>query len=349
MDRYALYRFTFPDAKCMQMNCFKEELVKVPASTIDKNLWLDRLFGGKKTDVRIQSVKKHATADKYPCTVLAHEDRVVWLRMENEKSMRLYVKSHSLTSDPDPIEPQDMPTNPFSYIFIDCREGKNMIAVMKNSDAWRSTDVEAKLLETSLNWMMEELGYEFGISIKPETMPKDFWDYNRGLIKKKNQRVRKMTIYFSNGTIDPQVEEVINRTPFLKRLFKETWEAHSGKLELQDPFGQKIVDGRKRDIKNIIEIITSNATDSGFGLSLAYDNGMEVTCGKDIRLEFPMKEDVLDMLFHKDLFGEYKVNHWLDQAVAYIKTQKDETTVDTKRKRKAPKHVSDTTTTLSFL
>ena len=110
MDRYALYNFAFPDAKCMQTNCFKEELVKVPASTTDKNLWLDRLFGGKKTDVRIQNVKKHATADKYPCTVLAHEDRVVWLRMENEKSMRLYVKSHSLTSDPDPIEPQDMPT-----------------------------------------------------------------------------------------------------------------------------------------------------------------------------------------------------------------------------------------------
>ncbi len=349
MDRYALYTYTFPDADSIQLNCFKENLVKVPASTTDKNLWLDRLFGGKKSDVRIQSVKGGKGADKYPCTVLAHEDRVVWLRMENEKSMRIYVKSHSQTSDPDPIEPKDMPTNPFSYIFIDCREGKNMIAIRKDSDAWRSTDVEAKLLEESLNRMMGDLGYDFGISIKPETMPKDFWDYNRRLIKQQKQKVKKMTIYFTNGTIDPKVEDVISKTPFLKRLLKETWEAHSGKIELQDPFGQRIVDGRKRDIKNIIELITSNATDSGFGLSLAYSNGMEVTCGKDIRLEYPMKEDMLDMLFHKNLFGEYKVNTWLDQAVAYIKIQKDEKTVDSRRKRKAPKHVSDTSATLSFL
>ena len=348
MDRYALYKYTFRDAEFTQKNCFREELVKVPASTIDKNLWLDRLFGGKKANVRIQSVKKHATADKYPCTVLAHEDRVVWLRLENEKSMRIYVKSSSHTSDPDPIEPKDMPTNPFSYIFIDCREGKNMIAIRKDSDAWRSTDVEARLLEVSLNKQMEDLGYEFGISITPETMPKDFWNYNQTLIKKRKQRVKKMTIYFNNGTLDPHVEDVINRTPYLKRLLKETWDAQSGKIELHDPFGQRIFDRRKHDIKNIIELITSNVTDTGFGLSLAYENGLEVTCGKDIRLEYPMKADMLDLLFTQNLFGESKVSVWLDQAVKYIKVQRDETTTNSPRTRKAPKHVPDTSASLEL-
>lgn len=351
MDIYALYTYTFKDAETVQYNLpYPEEQVKVPASTADKNLWLDRLFGGKKADVRIQNVKKNGKgADKYPCTVLAHKERVVWLRMENEKSQRIYVKSQSMTSEPDPIEAKDMPTNPFSYIFIDCREEKDMIAIRKDSDAWRSTDVEAKLLEVSLNKMMGDLGYGFCISISPVTMPKDFWSYNRQLIKKQNRKVKKMTIYFTSGTIDPDVEDAINKTPFLKRLLKEVWSASSGKVELQNPFGRDIVDGRKHDIKRIIELITSNAKDSGFGLSLAYDNGLEVTCGKDVCLSYPMRDDMLDMLFSKNLFGEYKVNTWLDQAVEYIKVQKDEKNVDSRRKRKTPKHASDTSLALDFL
>ena len=346
MAQYALYTYSYTEADYIQTDCFRE---KVPFSTEDKNMWFDRLFGDRKDDVRIQKQKNgRVGVDKYPCTVLAHKDRVVWLRMENEKSMRLYVKSHSQTADPDPIEQQNIPTNPFSYIFIDCREGKNMIAIMKNNDAWRSTDVEAKLLEVSLNWKMKEVGYGFNLEVKPETIPKDYWNYNRQLIKKEKKRVKKMVIYFTGGTLDSKVEEIIDRTPYLKRLLRELWGASSGKVELNDPFGREIVDGRKRDIKNIIEIITSNMTDSGFGLSLAYEGGMEVTCGKDVRLEYPMKEDVVDMLFRKDLFGTYGVNHWLDQAGAYIKVQKDETTTDTRRKRKAPKHVRDTSLAIDF-
>ena len=350
MDRYSLYTYSFHEREHIQLNCFRDGHVKVPFSTEDKNLWIDRLFGGKKADVRIQSLKKGGKgADKYPCTVLAHEERVVWLRMENEKIMRIYVKKQSMTSEPDPIDQQEWPTNPFSFVFIDCRKGKNLIAIRKDSDAWLSTDVEAKLLEESLNRMMEDLEYGFGISIQPETMSKDYWDYNQTLIKKNHKRVKKMTIYFKNGTIDPNIEDIFNRTPFLRRLLKETWSAQGGKIELNNPLGSEIVDRRKHDIYNIIKIITSNVSDPGFGLSLLYDDGMELTCGKDIRLEYPMNADMLDMLFSKDLFGEHKVSVWLDQAVEYIKKQKNETTAKTTRKRKTPKHLSETSATLNFL
>lgn len=197
--------------------------------------------------------------------------------------------------------------------------------------------------------MMEDLEYGFGISIQPETMSKDYWDYNQTLIKKNHKRVKKMTIYFKNGTIDPNIEDIFNRTPFLRRLLKETWSAQGGKIELNNPLGSEIVDRRKHDIYNIIKIITSNVSDPGFGLSLLYDDGMELTCGKDIRLEYPMNADMLDMLFSKDLFGEHKVSVWLDQAVEYIKKQKNETTAKTTRKRKTPKHLSETSATLNFL
>ena len=119
---------------------------------------------------------------------------------------------------------------------------------MKANDAWRNPDVEATLLQESLNLMMQSLGYGFGIVIEPVTVKKDYWDYNRQLILKDKRRVKKITIYFGNGTLDPRVLEYINQTPILKRLLKEMWEAKRGKLELEDPSGRSIFDKRKRDI-----------------------------------------------------------------------------------------------------
>lgn len=352
MDNYALYTFSFCPVQAVQINLFIPQDVKVDMTTKDKNLWLDRIFGGRNTDVRIQRMKKRNDgADKFPCKVLDHGGRVVWLRLENEKIRRMWVKRQSNTpQDPDPISQEYIAENPYSYIFLDCREGKNLIAIMKSNDAWRNTDVEAMLLQESLNLLMQSLGYGFGIKIEPITVKKDYWDYNRQLILKDKLRVKKLTIYFGAGTLDPRILEYINQTPILKRLLKEMWEARRGKLELEDPSGHSIFDKRKRDIKNIIELITSNMTSDAFGLSLAYaDGGPEVVCGKDVRLMFPMEADTFSMLFSQNLFGEYQINNWLDGAVEYVKNQIDEAPAKAKRNRKAPRHVQDTPSVFDLL
>jgi len=351
MDSYALYTYTYCPAEAVQGDFFISQDVKIDMSTEDKNLWLDRLFGKRNADVRIQRIKKRgAGADKFPCKVLAHGGRVVWLRLENEKIRRMWVKHQSNTPhDPDPISQEYIAENPFTYIFLDCREGKNLIAIMKENDAWRNTDVAAKLVEESLNLLMQDVAYGFGIKIDPETVTKDYWEYNRRLILKDKLRVKKMTIYFGAGTLDPRVIDYINQTPILKRLQKEMWEAKRGKLELEEPFGPRIVDKRKRDFKNIIGLIGSNLTSDAFGLSIAYDDGQELVCGRDVRLMFPMKTDTFSMLFSQNLFGEYKINDWLDGAVEYINKQKDGTLAETNRKRKDPKHVQDTSAQLSLL
>ena len=352
MDIYALYTYSYCPVQTVQTDLFIPQDIKVDMTTEDKNLWLDRIFGGRNTDVRIQRKNKRgAGADKFPCKVLDHGGRVVWLRLENEKIRRMWMKHQSSTPhDPDPISQEPIAENPFSYIFLDCREGKNLIAIMKANDAWRNPDVEAALLQESLNLMMQSLGYGFGIVIEPVTVKKDYWDYNRQLILKDKRRVKKITIYFGNGTLDPRVLEYINQTPILKRLLKEMWEAKRGKLELEDPSGRSIFDKRKRDIKNIIELITSNMTSDAFGLSLVYaDGGPEVVCGKDVRLMFPMKADTFSMLFSQNLFGEYHINDWLDGAVEYIKKQKDGTPVETTRKKKAARHIQDSSSLFDLL
>lgn len=351
MDSYGLYTYDFCPVSSVQGNLFSSKDVKIDMSTKDKNLWLDHLFGDRNTEVRIRHMRKNGEgADKYPCKVLAHGGRVVWLRLENEKMRSLWIKRKSISpSEPETISKEDVAENPYSHIFLDCREGKNLIAIMKETDAWRNTDVAAHLLQESLNMWMSDSGYGFGIEIRPVTVSKDFWDYNRDLILKKKRKVKKMTIYFGAGTMDPQVQEYIQQTPILKRLLKEMWNAKSGKLELNDPLGSSIVDQRKRDLRNIINLIGSNLTSDAFGVSLAYDNGEEIVCGKEVKLMYTMKNDTFTMLFSENLFGEYKINEWLDKAVDYIKEQKDGTIVETKRNRKPAKHVQDTSATLDLL
>ena len=351
MDIYALYTYEFCPVDAVQYDFFIPQNTKIDMSTKDKNLWLDRLFGDRNTDVKIQRIKKRsAVAETFPCKVLAHgSGRVVWLRLENEKIRHMWLKHQSsMPHEPDVISKENVAENPFSHIFMDFREGKNLIAIMKENDAWRNTDVAAQLLQDSLNMLMQGHGYGFGIKIKPVTVTKDFWDYNRQLILKDKLKVRKMTIYFGTGTLDPRVMEFINKTPILKHLLKEVWEAKRGKLELDNPLGSRIVDKRKHDIQNIIEMIGSNLTSEAFGLSLAYENGQEVVCGKDVRLMFPMKADTFSMLFSQNLFGEYNINKWLDNAVEFINKQKNGTTAEIKRKRKAPKHVQDASATLDL-
>ena len=351
MDSYALYNFTYCPVEAIQGDLFISQDVKVDMSTEDKNLWLDRIFGDRNADVRIQRIKKNGEgAEKFPCKVLAHgTGRVVWLRLENEKIRRIWVKHHSNTPyDPDPISQEDIADTPFSHIFLDLREGKNLIAIMKENDAWRNTDVAAKILQESLNLLLQDAGYGFGIMIQPVTVPKDYWDYNRQLVLKEKRRLKKMTIYFGAGTLDPRVMEYINQSPLLKRLQKEMFEAKRGKLELDYPSGSRVLDKRKRDIKKIIELIGSNITSDTFGISLAYENGQELICGKDVKLTYPMKADMFSMLFAKNLFGEYRINDWLDGAIEYIKKEKDGTPVETKRKKKTARHVQETSATLDL-
>lgn len=349
MDTYALYYYFFEDADTIQGDFTVSEVVEKPDPSLDRKIWLDRLFGERKADVRIQRLKKNNDADKYPCKVLEHQDKVVWLRLENKKAVSVFVKKHGI-DEIDPIYREDRDSYPYSFVFIDCREGKNMIAIKKEPAAWRKPDTVALLLQESLNAMMESYGYGFRIRIKPETLPRDFFEYNRNLIKKKHLKVRKMIIKFRSGSIDPEVEAKIKRSPILDRLLKEMWLAPSGELILNNPEGRRIVDNRLVDIKRIIQLILYLGPHSGFGLSIAYDEGIEISCGEEVRICYDMEANTLKMLFDQgqDLFGEYEINKWLDRAADYIKNMKDEETAGSPRKRKAPKHVQDTSLDLDF-
>lgn len=351
MDVYALYSYTLEPATCIQGNFYENEQVKQPNPSEDRNEDFDKLFGEKKDEIFIPKKRKkinNVGEDHYPCTVILHTGRVVWLRMENQKTQSRYVKTISQTSEPDAIEKVPELTVPYHYIFIDCRKGQNLIAIRKNSDAWRNTDTVARLLAESLNDRLFNKGYGFQIKITPVTLHKDLWDYNQERLTIQGKSIKKMTIFMLNGQLSSKVIDIINRTPNLRALRELCYKGSGAKLIVSDPNGEEILKDKTRDLQNIITIITSNILNPNFGLSLSYNDGVEVSCGKDIQLEYAMEADLL--MVAGGVFGEeFNLFTWLDDISKYIKTQTDGEATDTKGKKKDPKHLQDTSAALDML
>ena len=120
-----------------------------------------------------------------------------------------------------------------------------------------------------------------------------------------------------------------------------------GKIEYNDPLGEKVFTERSKDLKGIIEVIGSSLTDPGFGLSLVYEDGLEVSCGKDMRLDFGMDTETEINLFVDDIFGR-KVELWLDKAKKHIEEYKHEQIVEPRRERKRAKGIQNPSAVLDF-
>jgi hypothetical protein len=323
MDKYAIY--TYEPRKATIEADWTQENQNLSIDIKDAQRILERLFGDTKTEFRVQKNGRDG-ADHYPCTVLAHDNHVVLLRLENEKKVPIYQKTQQSPDQVARIDKRDIPSFPNCFILLDFRPNKNMIAIQVDSDAWRSTDTVRALLQESINLNLESLSVGLAVEVKSKMQTQEFWNYSKKRIKTDRRSVKKMTIYFDKGKIDPQMEARINRSPYMKRLLKELWGGTSGEITINDPVGDRIIDRRKHDIENIVTLITSDINNKNFGLKLTFDDGISYTCGKSVRAELPMDSDSYLLKFQmksKNLMNEYDVEYWLDQAVELTKDYED--------------------------
>ncbi|MBQ8464331.1 MAG: hypothetical protein IJ544_09495 [Prevotella sp.] len=340
MDKYAIYNYE-PKLVAMERDWTIGEQDGA-VGLKDAQTVLERLFGETTAEFRVQKNGRDG-ADRYPCTVLAHDDHVVLLRLENEKKVPYYEKSRPRPDQVARIEKREQPSFPNCYILLDFRPGRNMIAIQVDRDAWRSTDVVRNLLQESINLNLESLSAGLAVEVKSKMQTLEFWDYSRQRIKTHKRSVKKMTIYFDTGKISPQAEAIVKRSPYLKRLLKELWGGKSGEVTINDPIGDRIIDRRKHDIENIVTLITSDMVGKNFGLRLTFDDNISYTCGKGVRAELPMdSEDYLAkfQMKSKNLMDEYDIEYWLDQAVELTKDFSDEETVTAKPDAKAKKQIA---------
>ena len=310
--------------------------------------WLYRLFGKIRTLFPIPKSEDDGSK-KYTCEVYGNDHRIVALRLFNIKAQG-YWKLVEKPNDPMGELVKDfLDSTPCTYVIIDCRKGQNTIAVKVETDAWRSTDKVCELVENSINHHLESYGRGFRIKLYTKMQSHDFLDYSSRRIKKDGRTIKKMTIRFRTGQLNPEIEALVKNSMYLKGLFERInkYEGASGELTLNKPMGAKLIDRRRHDIETMIALISSDP--QGYGMDWTFDDNVMLRYGKDSIYETPMDPEGSLELFHLgrkaepavqlDMFSEaqdrvtskYLLEGWLDKVAEETKKMKDAETVKPKR------------------
>ena len=311
---------------------------------------LYQLFGRTGTLFPVQK-GEGLSAKKYTCEVYGNDHRIVALRLLNiiEQS---YWKLVENPNDPmGKLVKELLESTPCTYVIIDCRKGRNAIAVKVETEAWRKTDTVCELMEESINRHLKSLGRGFRIKLYTKLQSRDFLDYSNSRIKKEGRTIKEVTIRFRTGLLNPIIESTVKNSPYLKGLFDriDKYNGASGELTLNKPFGRKLIDRRKHDIENFITLIESDPM--GYSMDWTFDDNVTLHYGKDSIYQPPMDPVGSLELFHLgrkaekavqlDMFCEgqerdsnkYLLEGWLDKVAEETKKMKDAETVKPKRGR----------------
>lgn len=345
---YAIYSYKF-----VETNDEGDWTQGEQVTTIDLDAAQDRfyhLFGPTQTLFRVQKDESDG-AKKYTCEVYGNDHRIVALRLLNIKEQS-YWKLVKNPNDPMGELIKDFyESTPCTYVIIDCRKGQNTIAVKVETEAWRNTDTVCELMEKSINRHLESYGRGFRIKLYTKLESHDFLNYSSKRIKKDGRTIKKMTIRFRTGELNPIIEGLVKSSPYLKGLFERInkYEGASGELTLNKPMGSKLIDRRRHDIETMISLIASDP--QGYGMDWTFDDNVTLHYGKDSIYQPPMDPEGSLELFHLerkaepavqlDMFSErqetdsnkYLLEGWLDKVAEETKKMKDAETVKPKRGR----------------
>lgn len=352
---YAIYSYKFVETNDEADWTQGEQLVVSDMEAAQD--WLYRLFGKTQTLFPVQKGEGES-AKKYTCEVYGNDHRIVALRLLNIKEQS-YWKLVRNPNDPMGELIKDFyESTPCTYVIIDCRKGQNKIAVKVETDAWRSTDTVCELMEQSINHHLESYGRGFRIKLYTKLQNQDFLDYSSRRIKKDGRTIKKMTIRFRTGQLNPVIEALVKNSKYLKGLFERInkYEGASGELTLNKPMGAKLIDRRRHDIETMIALITSDP--QGYGMDWTFDDNVTLRYGKDSIFETPMDPVGSLELFHSgrkaepavqlNLFNneqeadpnKYLLEGWLDKVSEETKKMRDAETVKPKRSRSNRRKVS---------
>ena len=310
--------------------------------------WFYKLFGKTRT---LFPVQKGEGSKKYTCEVYGNDHRIVALRLLNIKEQS-YWKLVENPNDPmGKLVKELLESTPCTYVIIDCRKGQNIIAVKVETDAWRNTDTVCELMERSINRLLESYGRGFRIKLYTKLESHEFLNYSNRRIKKEGRTIKKMTIRFRTGQLNPIIEGLVKNSRYLKGLFDriDKYDGSSGELILNQPMGSKLIDRRRHDIENFITLIASDP--KGYSMDWTFDDNMTLHYGKDSIYEPAMNPEGSLELFHLERkaepavqldmfkeaqgtdFNKYLLEGWLDKVAEETKKMKDAETVKPKRNR----------------
>jgi len=348
-NNYAIYSYKFVESNDEGDWTQSEQVTMADMDAAQD--WLYRLFGKTRTLFPVQKGEGES-AKKYTCEVYGNDHRIVALRLLNIKEQS-YWKLVEKPDDPmGKLVKELLESTPCTYVIIDCRKGQNIIAVKVETEAWRNTDTVCELMERSINRHLESFTRGFRIKLYTKLESHDFLNYSSRRIKKDGRTLKKMTIRFRTGKLNPKIESLVKNSRYLKGLFEriDKYDGSSGELILNQPMGAKLIDHRRHDIENFITLITSDP--KGYSMDWTFDDNMTLHYGKDSIYEPSMDPEGSLELFHLgrmadptvelELFSEeleadtnkYLLEGWLDKVAEETRKMKDAETVKPKRSRK---------------
>lgn len=337
MGKYAIYKYKLTKKEKIQGDWTQGENVSVP---IMEHAYenFEQVFGGKGVEVRMQKEKKGGGGgDSYPCHVMAHEDNIILLRIENIKSGSYFDLKH--TSGPIPtVETKHYDSYPPIFIVIDNRPNKAQIAIEIDTAAWRKTDVVRDILQESLNRALEKFG--LSIEIRSKMQKSDYWGYVTHRQKKEGRSIKRMTFSFPNAKIRPSIETAIGLSNHLKSLMEliNSIGGAQGELSIQAPANDSLQKKKLTDITKMVALCAS----SDYSLCVTFDDDITYRCNEYIRAELPLTfPDALSNFENgqKTLLFNYEIEQWLDWVVEQTENYQDAEQIKPKPNRKRTKAV----------
>ena len=352
---YAIYTYKFFEYKD-QGNLFQDGQAKEADMDLAQDTFYS-LFKPKNNPFHVQETKG-GIAKKYTCDIWGNDSRIVALRLFNQKEEHYWEKVSNPRDPMGSVEKKPQPSTPCTYVIIDCRPCKNILAVKIEKAAWGNPDTVRDLLEESMKLQLESLSCGFRIKLYTKMETRNFYEYSKRRIKKEGRTIKQMTIHFKTGKLNPEMETIINTSQFLKGLFNVINKyALAGEMKLDKPIGAKLIDKRRHDIENIIALILSDP--KGYALDMTFDDDITLHCGKDVRADLPMEPEGSLDLFHieqkaekatqlelfdkensKPAGNRYLLEGWLDSVAEQTEKMKDAETIKPKRSRKNKRKAS---------
>ena len=353
---YAIYTYKFFEYNNQIGDLFQDGQTKEADMDLSQDVFYS-LFKPQNNLFLVQEIIGE-TVKKYTCDIWGNDSRIVALRLFNQKEEHYWEKVYNPRDPMGAVEKKPQPSTPCTYVIIDCRPSKNILAVKMEKEAWGNPDTVRDLLEESFNLQLESLSCGFRVKLYTKMETRNFYEYSKRRIKKEGRTIKHMTIHFKTGKLNPKIEAIVNTSKFLKGLFNVINKyALTGEMKLDKPIGAKLIDKRRHDIENIIALIISDP--KGYGLDMTFDDDITLHCGKDVRADLPMEPEGSLELFHigqkaervtqlelfvndtsKSVENKYLLEGWLDKVAEETKKMKDAETIRPKRSRKNKRKAS---------
>lgn len=230
-------------------------------------------------------------SDRLPNDILHTSNDIYIWRINNNQLKAYWEQNGKDTKGIDKYEEKQVISHPYSYVLIDNRPGRGLMAIEKSS-VWGNADKLCDVIRKNLNTRLADK-FDLEMHLAPRMDSADFWDFIHHRIYDCNDRIQKITFSFHNPKKinNSRIANVKSRR--LKAL-AETVQI-SGALEamLSMKFtktSEANITKKNRDIAEVVQY----CCDNGYKLSVKFKDYKVYRANEQVRTCFPLSDQVLE-------------------------------------------------------